>query len=123
MKITDTAPDEAVTVTPVHAGDVLASARAGLLRREDAEPGEAVTFDFPDGVRVFIFPTFNETYVGFLPAVLRAMGGIAQVKPLAAPGTVRCSVTRANGTPSTSAASARSLVVRSRCPCDGVSRP
>jgi hypothetical protein len=80
MKITDTAPDGSVTVTPVHAGDVLPlvpdSLDANMRSLE-----KAVTFDFPDGVRVFIFPTFNETYVGFLPSELRAMGGIAQVMP------------------------------------------
>ena len=80
MKITDTDPDGSVAVTPVHAGDVLPlvpdSLDANMRSLE-----KAVTFDFPDGVRVFIFPTFNETYVGFLPSELRAMGGIAEVMP------------------------------------------
>ena len=80
MKITDKAADGSVTVTPVHAGDVLP------LVPDSLDPNirsleKAVTFDFPDGVRVFIFPTFNETYVGFLPFELRAMGGIAEVMP------------------------------------------
>jgi len=80
MEITDTAPDGAVTVTPVHAGDVLPlvpdSLDANMRSLE-----KAVTFDFPDGVRVYIFPSFNETYVGFLPSELRAMGGITEVMP------------------------------------------
>ena len=57
-----------------------------------------MTFDFPDGVRVYIFPSFNETYVGFLPSELRAMGGIAEVMPrgVRRPGTALSR--RANGT-------------------------
>jgi len=46
MEITDTAPDGAVTVTPVHAGDVLPlvpdSLDANMRSLE-----KAVTFDFP----------------------------------------------------------------------------
>lgn len=80
MKITDKAVDGTVTVTPVHAGDVLPlvpdSIDANLRSLE-----KAVTFDFPDSVSVFIFPGFNETYVGYLPFEFRAMGGIAQVMP------------------------------------------
>ena len=80
MKITDTAPDGSVTVTPVHAGDVLPLVPDSIDANKRS-PEKAVAFDFPDGVRVFIFPTFNETYVGYLPAELRAMGGIAEVMP------------------------------------------
>jgi hypothetical protein len=80
MKITDTAPDGSVTVTPVHAGDVLPLV-PNSIDATTRSPEKAVTFDFPDGVRVYIFPTFNETYVGFLPLELRAMGGIAEVMP------------------------------------------
>jgi hypothetical protein len=80
MNITDKAVDGSVTVTPVHAGDVLPlvpdSIEANIRSLE-----KAVTFDFPDGVSVFIFPGFNETYVGYLPFELRAMGGVAQVMP------------------------------------------
>jgi hypothetical protein len=80
MTITDTAPDGSATVTPVHAGDVLPLV-PDSIDANMRSPEKAVTFDFPDGVRVFIFPTFNETYVGFLPLELRAMGGIAEVMP------------------------------------------
>lgn len=80
MKITDTAPDGSVTVTPVHAGDVLPLV-PNSIDASMRTPEKAVTFDFPDGVRVYIFPTFNETYVGYLPLELRAMGGIAEVMP------------------------------------------
>jgi hypothetical protein len=80
MKITDTASDGSLTVTPVHAGDVLPLV-PNSIDANLRSPEKAVTFDFPDGVRVFIFPTFNETYVGFLPLELRAMGGIAEVMP------------------------------------------
>lgn len=80
MEITDTAPDGAVTVTPVHAGDVLPLV-PDSIDADMRSPEKAVTFDFPDGVRVFIFPTFNDTYVGFLPSELLEMGGIAEVMP------------------------------------------
>ena len=80
MKITDTTSDGSVTVTPVHAGDVLPLV-PNSIDANMRTPEKAVTFDFPDGVRVYIFPTFNETYVGYLPLELRAMGGIAEVMP------------------------------------------
>ena len=76
MKITDTAPDGSVKVTPVHAGDVLPLVPDSI--DPDARTQEkAVTFDLPDGMRVFIFPTFNETYVGLLPGEPR----MAEVLP------------------------------------------
>jgi hypothetical protein len=80
MKITDTAPDGSVTVTPVHAGDVLPLV-PDSIDPSMRTPEKAVTFDLPDGTRVYLFPTFNETYVGFLPLELREMGGIAEVMP------------------------------------------
>ena len=80
MKITDTAPEGSVTVTPVHAGDVLPLVPGSL--DPDARTAEkAVTFDLPDAMRVFIFPTFNETYVGFLPVELRGAIPPAEVLP------------------------------------------
>lgn len=80
MKITDTAPDGSVTVAPVHAGDVLPLV-PGAPDADMRTQEKAVTFDLPEGVRVFIFPTFNETYVGLLPFELRAMTAPAEVMP------------------------------------------
>jgi hypothetical protein len=80
MKLTDTAPDGTGTVTPVHAGDVLPLV-PNSMDATMRTPEKAVAFDFADGVRVYIFPAFNETYVGYLPLELRARGGIAEVMP------------------------------------------
>jgi hypothetical protein len=69
MQMLDRAPDGAVSTTRLHAGDVVELA-PGSIADEARTLEKAVTFDLPSGIRVYVLPTFNETYVGFLPSPL-----------------------------------------------------
>ena len=68
--VTDRSPGGAVETTPLHAGDVVPLV-PGSLDAAARTLEKAVTFDLPSGSRVHIFPTFNETYVGYLPLPAR----------------------------------------------------
>jgi hypothetical protein len=65
----------------LHSGDVV-SLVPHMPGPQQRTPVEAVTFDLPNDAQVFIFPRFNETYVGALPDVAR----VAQDESFA-PGT------------------------------------
>jgi len=54
------------TTTAFHSGDVVPLV-PGSLDPTARTPEKAVTFDLPDGQPIYVFPSFNETFVAFLP--------------------------------------------------------
>jgi hypothetical protein len=69
MLMADRDADGEVTVTRLHAGDVVELV-PGSIDPQARTLEKAVAFDLPSGVRVFVLPGFNETYVGYLPSML-----------------------------------------------------
>jgi hypothetical protein len=59
-------PDGSTKTTVFHSGDVVALV-PGSLDSTARTPEKAVTFDLPDGQPIYIFPSFNETFVAYLP--------------------------------------------------------
>jgi hypothetical protein len=59
-------PDGSTKTTAFHSGDVVPLV-PGSLDPTARTPEKAVAFDLPDGQPVYIFPSFNETFVAFLP--------------------------------------------------------
>lgn len=59
-------PNGSTKTTAFHSGDVVPLV-PGSLDPTARTPEKAVTFDLPDGQPIYIFPSFNETFVAFLP--------------------------------------------------------
>jgi len=59
-------PDGSTKTTAFHSGDVVPLV-PGSLDPTARTREKAVTFDLPDGQPIYIFPSFNETFVAFLP--------------------------------------------------------
>lgn len=59
--------DGSTKTTAFHSGDVVPLV-PGSLGPTARTPEKAVAFDLPDGQPVYIFPSFNETFVAFLPS-------------------------------------------------------
>ena len=62
-----TSPSGRTSIVALDSGDVV-SLVPGLPAASDRTAEKAVTVDLPVGAQVYIFPGFNETYVGALPA-------------------------------------------------------
>ena len=69
MQMVDRDAGGGLITTRLHAGDVVELV-PGSIPDEARTLEKAVTFDLPSGIRVYVLPTFNETYVGFLPSLL-----------------------------------------------------